>query len=66
MNIGDVVLITKSFGSGEDYEGHIGVLYKEGQWTNDGVIYNSIVRLADDYTYVCDCIPTTELLRALY
>lgn len=66
MKVGDLVLITHSFGSGEDYEGHIGVVTQEGHWINGQITYNYIVRVANEFTFICHCIPTTELLRALY
>lgn len=66
MNIGDIVLITDSFGGGEPYIGHIAVF--DGAYEVDikGVNYYSRVKfLNKEGIIICNCTPATDLIKAL-
>lgn len=72
MKIGDIVIITESFGGGLPYIGAIGTLEKRGEWVDRGILYSYEVRVAsrdsrfERFQHIlCNCTPATGLVKAL-
>ena len=65
MKIGDIVVITESFGGGLPYIGSVGKIVELNNYLEGGQCYNAIV-LTKGMSFICNCTPATDLLKALF
>lgn len=71
LNIGDIVVITKSYNDGTRYEGRLGEIIGIKPYNRSEVdIYPYYIRVlgeADTFVnrYFCQCTPVTSLLKEL-
>jgi hypothetical protein len=64
MNIGDIVIVTESFGGGLRYLGTVGVVKRVVYVREMNIVYNLEVYV-DDRVYICNAVPATGLIKAL-